>query len=43
MTNIIPKNNMERKALELLKAGKPIHGELRDLLIDMQLREKKGE
>lgn len=32
-------NEMEKKALEMLKAGKPIHGLLRDVLIDMQLRE----
>lgn len=32
-------NELEKKALEMLKAGKPIHGMLRDVLIEMQIRE----
>ena len=32
-------NELEKKALETLKAGKPVHGAMRDLLIDMALRE----
>lgn len=32
-------NKMEEMVLEMVKAGKPIHGFARDVLIDMQLRE----
>ena len=32
-------NKIEEKALEMLAAGKPIHGLMRDVLIEMQLRE----
>lgn len=33
------KNEIEKIALEMLAAGKPVHGKLRDILIEMQLRE----
>lgn len=36
---MIAKNEIERIALEMLAAGKPVHGELREILIEMQLRE----
>jgi hypothetical protein len=32
-------NNIEKKVLEMLAEGKPIHGLMRDVLIEMQLRE----
>lgn len=34
-----PMNKLEEKALEMLKQGKPIHGLLKDILVDMQLRD----
>jgi len=34
-------NKIEEKALAMLKAGKPVHGLLRDVLIDMMLREEE--
>lgn len=39
------KNTIENKAVEILKNGKNPHGFMRDLLIEMQLREldKKEE
>lgn len=42
---MIARNKVEEKALELMREGKPIHGLLRDILIDMQLREmeERGE
>lgn len=36
-------NKIEEKALEMLNAGKPIHGLMRDILIEMQLREMEKE
>lgn len=33
------KNEIEKIALEMFAAGKPVHGKLRDILIEMQLRE----
>ena len=39
MTNLNPKNEVERKAVEMLNAGKPVHEELREVLIEMLLRE----
>ncbi len=41
MTNLNPKNEVERKAVEMLNAGKSIHGELREVLIEMLLREEE--
>lgn len=38
-TKMIAKNEIERIALEMLAAGKPVHGKLREILIEMQLRE----
>ena len=32
-------NKVEEKVLEMLTAGKPVHGLMRDILIEMQLRE----
>lgn len=32
-------NKIEEQVLEILAAGKPIHGLMRDILIEMQLRE----
>lgn len=32
-------NKIEEKVLEMLAEGKPIHGLMRDILIEMQLRE----
>lgn len=32
-------NEIEKIALETLAAGKPVHGKLREILIEMQLRE----
>lgn len=32
----MPINDLEKKALEMLTAGKPIHGLLKDILVDMQ-------
>lgn len=32
-------NKIEEKVLEMLAAGKPIHDLMRDILIEMQLRE----
>jgi hypothetical protein len=34
-----PINKLEEKALEMFKQGKPIHGLLKDVLVDMQLRD----
>lgn len=39
MMNLNPMNETERKAVEMLKAGKPIHGDLREVLTEMLLRE----
>lgn len=36
---MIAKNEIERIALEMLATGKPVHGKLREILIEMQLRE----
>lgn len=36
-------NNIEKKALEMFAEGKPVHGLMRDILIEMQLREMKKE
>lgn len=36
-------NNIEKKALEMLAEGKPVHGLMRDILIEMQLREMEKE
>ena len=33
------KNEIEKIALEMLAAGKPVHGKLREILTEMQLRE----
>ena len=33
------KNEIEKIALEMLATGKPVHGKLRDILIEMQMRE----
>ena len=33
-------NEIEKKALEMLKNGEPIHGLTRDILIEMMLRKK---
>jgi len=38
-----PVNELEKKALEMLKAGKPVHGLMREVLIEMQLREMEEE
>lgn len=32
-------NELEKRVLEMVKAGKPIHGMAREILIEMQLRE----
>lgn len=32
-------NNIEKKVLEMLAEDKPIHGLMRDILIEMQMRE----
>lgn len=32
-------NNIEKKVLKMLAEGKPIHGLMRDILIEMQMRE----
>lgn len=37
-----PMNETEKKALELLNAGKPVHGLMREILIEMALREAEG-
>lgn len=36
-------NKIEEKVLEMLAAGKPVHGLMRDILIEMQLREMEKE
>lgn len=36
-------NNIEKKVLEMLVEGKPVHGLMRDILIEMQLREMEKE
>jgi hypothetical protein len=36
-------NNIEKKVLEMLAEGKPVHGLMRDILIEMQLREMEKE
>lgn len=38
-TKMKAKNEVEKIALEMLAAGKPVHGKLREILIEMQLRE----
>ena len=35
---MIAKNEIEKIALEMLAAGKPVHGKLREILVEMQLR-----
>lgn len=32
-------NNIEKKVLEMLAEGKPVHGLMREILIEMQMRE----
>lgn len=36
-------NKLEQMVLDMVKAGKPIHGMARDIWIDMTLREKEKE
>ncbi len=36
-------NKMEEMVLEMVKAGKPIHGLARDILMEMTLREMEDE
>lgn len=36
-------NKMEEKVLEMVKAGKPIHGWAREVLVEMTLREMEKE
>lgn len=36
-------NKVEEKVLEMLAAGKPVHGLMRDILIEMQMREMEKE
>lgn len=36
-------NKIEEKVLEMLAVDKPIHGLMRDILIEMQLREMETE
>lgn len=36
-------NKVEEKVLEMLAEGKPVHGLMRDILIEMQLREMEKE
>lgn len=34
-------NEMEKKVLEMLEAGKPVHGMAREILWEMALRERE--
>lgn len=36
-------NKIEERALEMVKNGEPIHGEWREILINMQMREMEKE
>ena len=36
-------NKMEEMVLEMVKAGKPIHGWAREVLVEMTLREMENE
>lgn len=36
-------NNIEKKVLEMLAEGKPVHGLMHDILIEMQMREMEKE
>jgi len=36
-------NELEKKVLEMIKEGKPLHGLARDVAIEMALREQEGE
>lgn len=36
-------NEMEKKVLEMVKAGKPLHGWAREVLMEMTLREMEDE
>lgn len=35
-------NKIEEKVLEMLTAGSPVHGLMRDILIEMQMREMEN-
>lgn len=41
--NLIPMNNIEKAVLEMVKAGKPIHGFAREVLMEMTLRQMEEE
>lgn len=41
--NLIARTESEKKVLEMLKEGKPIHGVAREILIDMMLDAKAEE
>ena len=36
-----PMNELEKKVLEMIKEGKPLHGFARDVAIEMALREQE--
>ena len=36
-------NELEKKVLEMIKEGKPLHGLARDVAIEMALREWEGK
>ena len=40
---LTPKNALEAAVLEMVKAGKPIHGYAREILIEMTLREEENK
>ena len=39
ITTMKAMNNIEKKVLEMLAEGKPVHGLMREILIEMQMRE----
>lgn len=43
MTNLKPMNKIEEAVLEMVRAGKPIHGFAREILIEMTLRQMEEE
>lgn len=43
MTNLKATNRIEETVLEMVKAGKPIHGLAREILMEMTLRQMEEE
>lgn len=43
MTELKPMNKIEEAVLEMVRAGKPIHGFAREILMEMTLRQMEEE